>query len=345
MKRHFYFLLMMMALFAVSCNNTQEPGNNPTPQTNNSTSLADYDMVLMEAGQLVFYQNATGKRLPFVAETDSVVNAVYDSHNTLYYSVSRNKALSLKCLKLSEPDPKPVELADWNLTVDDCITFIYPLGNLLLNEDESEVAIQSNVIALYKTFGDMVVYNTKTQTVTKETETSFDEETGEVEYNEIEFVAKTMPEVDNNLFESGEKGALYYVGGSNGRVCLTDKLNFPAMFDKTPEELDNEAVVTMPKSLNPQGTKVMFSTVIPDGIFTHGPYNVANLDGSNQCTLNTDIEFGMPNWLKDGSLVFVRFDGGPNDDYVLEKLHLAIMNPEGAIKDLSSSMNYAVKPF
>ena len=343
--RNIAFIIAAMLLFAFSCNNTPKPVNEPAQQTTNPASLADYDMVLMEDGQLVFYNNATGERLPFTAETDSVVNAVYDSHNTLYYTVSRDEALSLKCLKLAEPDPKPVELADWNLTLDDCRTFIYPLGNLLLNEDESEVAIQSNPIALYKIFGDMVVYNTKTQTVTKESETSFDEETGDMESNEIEFVAKEMPEVDNSLFEDGEKGALYYVGGSNGSICLTDKLNFPAMFGKTPEELEDEAVVTLPKSMNPQGTKVMFCTIIPDGIFTHGPYNVANLDGSNQCTLKTDIEFGMPTWLKDGSLVFVRFDGGPNDDYVLEKLHLAIMNPEGAIKDLSTSMNYAVKPF
>ena len=341
MKHKTILFAVSLLLFAVGCDNTPKPANNPTPQT----TLSNYDMVIMEDGQLVFYNNASGERLPFTAETDSVVNAVYDSHNTLYYSVSRDKALSLKCLKLDEPDAKPVELADWNLTLEDCQAFIYPLGNLLLNEDESEVAIQSNPIAIYKTFGDKVVYNIKTKTVTKETETSFDEETGELESNEIEFVAKSMPEVNDSLFEDGEKGALYYLGGSEDRVCLTDKLDFPAMFAKTQEELDNEGVITLPKSLNPQGTKVMFCTIIPDGIFTHGPYNVANLDGSNQCTLKTDIEFGMPTWLKDGSLVFVRFDGGPGDDYALEKLHLSIMNPEGTIKDLSASMNYVVKPF
>ena len=339
MKRSIFFIAAL-ALMMLSCDQQKTP-DTPTQ----SKLLSNYDMVILEAGQLVFYNNASGERLPFTAETDSVVNAVYDSHNTLYYSESRNKALSLKCLKLAEQDPKPIELADWNLTLDDCVTFIYPLGNMLLNGDESEVAIQSNPIALYKIFGDMVVYNTKTKTVIKETETSFDEETGDMEYNEIEFVAKSMPEVEEGLFEAGEKGSLYYVGGSDGRVCLTDKLDFPAMFAKTPEELEDEAVVTVPKSLNPQGTKLMFCTIIPDGIFTHGPYNVANLDGSNQCTLKTDIEFGMPTWLKDGSLVFVRFDGGPDDDYALKKLHLSIMNPDGAIKDLSASMNYAVKPF
>lgn len=339
MKKTIFFIAAL-ALMMMSCDQQQTPTTTAQPVT-----LSNYDMVIMEDGQLVFYNNTSGERLPFTAETDSVVNAVYDSHNTLYYSVSRDKALSLKCLKLDEPDAKPVELADWNLTLDDCQSFIYPLGNLLLNEDESEVAIQSNPIAIYKTFGDKVVYNTKTKTVTKETEMSFDEETGNVESNEIEFVAKSMSEVNDSLFEDGEKGALYYLGGSEERVCLTDKLDFLAMFAKTQEELDDEAVISLPKSVNPQGTKVMFCTVIPDGIFTHGPYNVANLDGSNQCTLKTDIEFGLPTWLKDGSLVFVRFDGGPGDDYALEKLHLSVMNPEGAIKDLSASMNYAVKPF
>lgn len=332
-------LFMVLATFGMmSCNNTPKLENKPTPQTEKPATLSDYDMVIIEAGQIVFYHNASGERLPFVAETDSVVNAVYDSHNTLFYSVSRNRALSLKSLKLDEPDPKPNELADWKLTLDDDI------GNLVLNEAENEVAIQCHAIPLYNIFGSFMVYNTETHDVALETETTFDEETGELEYFDIDFVAKAMPEVDENLFESGDK-TLYYLGDSNGPVCLSDQLNYTAMFNKTAEELDNEAVLTMPVSLNPQGTKVLFYSVIPDGIFTHGPYNVVNLNGSNLCTLHTDISFGMPTWLKDGSLVFVLFDGGPDDDYVVEKMHLAMMSPDGAIKVLSPSTNYVVKPF
>lgn len=338
MKKTIILLMAFAALGMTSCNGTPKTGNEPTPQTLKPASLSEYDMVIMEAGQLVFYHNASGECLPFTAETDSVVNAIYDSHNTLYYSVSRNHALSLKSLRLDETDPQPNELADWKLTLDDGI------GDLVLNEAENEVAIQCHDIPLYNAFGSFMVYNTETHDIALETEMTYDEETGELEYFDIDFVAKTMPEVDENLFESGDR-TLYYLGDSNGQVCLSDQLNYSAMFNKTAEELENEAVLTMPASLNPQGTKVLFYSVIPDGIFTHGPYNVVNLDGSNLCTLHTDISFGMPTWLKDGSLVFVLFDGGPDDDYVAEKMHLAIMNPEGAIKELNPSTNYAVKPF
>ncbi len=339
MKKTFVLLMIVAALGMMSCNDTPKPDNELAPSPSKPALLSDYDMVIIEAGQMVFYHNASGECLRFTAETDSVVNAIYDSHNTLYYSVSRNHALNLKCLKLDEQNPQPKELADWKLTLDD------DPGDLVFNEEENKVAIQCHAIPLYNTFGSFMVYNTQTHDVVLETEMTFDEETGEVEYYDIDFVEKTIPEVDENLFENDGQGTLYYVGGSNGKVCLSDQLNYPAMFNKTQEELNDEAVVAKPTSLNPQGTKVLFYSVIPDGIFTHGPYNVVNLDGSNPCTLHTDISFGEPTWLKDGSLVFILFDGGPNDDYLIEKMHLAIMNTEGTIKELNPSTNYSVKPF
>ncbi len=339
MKKTFFLLMIVAALGMMSCYNTPKPDNEPTPQPQKPALLSDYDMVIIEAGQMVFYHSASGECLRFTAETDTVYNAIYDSHNTLYYSVKRNRALSLASLKLDEQNPQPKKLADWKLTLDD------DPGDLVLNQEENKVAIRCHAIPLYNTYGSFMVYDTQTHDVVLETEMTFDEETGEVEYDDIEFVEKTMPEVDENLFENDSQGTLYYIGGSNGKVCLSNQLNYPAIFNKTQEELNDEAVVAKATSLNPQGTKVLFYSVIPDGIFTHGPYNVVNLDGSNLCTLRTDISFGEPSWLKDGSLVFVLFEGGPDDDYLVEKMHLAIMTPEGTIKDLNPSTNYSVKPF
>ena len=346
MKTRLFIIAATLLLFAVGCNNNPKPENPPKPQAAKPVTLADYDMVLMEHGQMVFYHHATGERLPFEAETDSVVNAVYDSHNNLYYSVSRDQRLFLKSLKLDEPDPQPVELADWNLNLEDCLGYAsFPMENLLLNKAEDVVAIQSNMVYVTNSFGDLTTYDTNTQAINKVTKIYFDPETGDMQFYDIDFDAKTTPGVDAELFEDDEHGSLYYLGGPNGRVCLSDKLNYPTIFDVSPEELIDEDIYSEPLSLNPQGTKLLFCSSLPWGDFGLGSYSVANLDGSGQCSLDSDIFFAMPTWLKDGSLVFINLKDGIFDIPLPQDLHLMIMNPEGGIKELSPSPNYAVKPF
>lgn len=330
----------------ISCNQNPKPENTPTPQAAKPVTLADYDMVLMEEGQLVFYHHACDERKPFTAETDSVVNAVYDSHNNLYYSVSRNQQLFLKSLKLDDPDPQPVELADWMLKLEDCLGFAsFPVDNLLLNNAENVVAIQSNMVYVSYSFGDLTMYDTETQAVTKATKISFDPETGDMQFFDIDFDAKTTPGVDADLFEDDEHGSLYYLGGPNGRVCLSDNLNYPTMFNVSPEELIDEDIYSEPMSLNPQGNQVLFLSSLPWGDYGLGSYNVATLDGSKQYALKSDSFCGMPTWLKDGSIVFVRLEDGMFDIPTPQDLHLMIMNPEGGVRELSPSPNYAVKPY
>ena len=349
MRTRLFLFAAALVIAAVSCNNTPKPEGNPagpTPQTAKPASLADYDMVFMEQGQLVFYHNASGERMPFTAEPDSVVNAVFDSHNNLYYSVSRDQHLYLKCLKLDDADPKPQELADWNLVLDDCRGYAsFPIDNLLLNKAEDVVAIQSNMVYVNYSFGDLTLYDTKTLAIDKVTKIFFDPETGDMEFYDIGFEAKTAPKIDSELFEDDERGSLYYLGGSNGRVCLSDKLNYPTMFDVTAEELIDEDIYSEPMSMNPQGTKVLFISSLPWGDYGLGSYNVASLDGSKQYALGSDSFFSLPTWLKDGSLVFIHLKDGMFDIPLPEDLHLMIMSPEGNVKELSPSPNYAVKPY
>lgn len=348
MKAPVFLIAAALMIAAVSCNNNKPENNKSTDgkEVAKPASLADYDLVLMENGQLVFYHNASGERMPFTAETDSVVNAVYDSQNNLYYSVCRDYQLSLKKLKLDDPDPKPVELADWMLRIEDCMGFAsFPIENLLLNAAEDVVAIQSGMVYVNYSYGDYTMYNTRTHAVTKATKLSFDPETGDMEFFDIDFETKTPQGVDADLFEDDQHGSLYYLGGPNGRVCLSDKLNYPSMFDVSPEELIHEDIYSEPLSMNPQGTMVLFVSSLPWGDYGLGSYNVATLDGSKQYALDADSFCQMPTWLKDGSLVFIRVEDGLFDIPAPTDLHLMIMSPEGTIKELSSSPNYAVKPY
>lgn len=353
MKKITIVFSLALLIGAVSCNNTKQQGNGSStnPETNavelvKPSSLADYDMVIMEDGNLVFYSDAANLKTPYTAETDSVVNAVYDSNNTLYYSVCVDGNLFLRSLKLDDTDPKPVELADWNLTRDECMGLaILPMDNLVLNEDETKVGIYSESV-MFITFSKLSQYDTKTGEVTKITLVDFDPETGALEnyYGSPDFVVKTQEGVNTQLFEDDEHGSLYYLGDKNGRVCISDRLNYPTLFDVEPDELVDEYIINEPISISPAQPKVLFSSSLPWGDYGIGSYCVANLDGSQQYDLNSDIFYPKPQWLKDGSLVYYHDNGGDflDDNYQLE---LRLMSADGKTRRLSNSANYTVKPY
>ncbi len=57
--------------------------------------------------------------------------------------------------------------------------------------------------------------------------------------------------------------------------------------------------------LSPDETKILYGTMIEMGDLGHGPYCIANKDGSNQMILKqTDISDRNPVWLKNNKIVF-----------------------------------------
>ena len=93
--------------------------------------------------------------------------------------------------------------------------------------------------------------------------------------------------------------------------------------------------------MSPDGQKVLFQTVLPWGDFGMGAYCVASLDGKYQVNLHSDIFYKTPEWLKDGSLVYIQdVKNSQNDDTATV---LMLMLPDGTTKKISDSPNYAVK--
>ena len=343
MKNKTFLIAVALLFLAVGCDNTPKPESDPTSNPAKSALLSDYDMVLMEAGQLVFYDNASGERLTFAAETDSVVNAVYASNNILFYSVGIEGNMVLKSLNLNETDPKPVKLADWNVKVEECHG-IYPyVENLIMNEDETAVGLFNESVR-FIAYSKLARYDIKTGEVKNEVMVEFNEETGEETYHAIDFAAKLPQPIKSEQFESDGHGMLYYLDGSNGKTCLSDSLDYLYMFDAVPEDLVDEEIISEPVSFNPAKTKLLFISLVPWGDFGTGSYCVADLDGSHQKDLETDAFFKYPEWLKDGSLVYFHLAEGLFDIPLPEDYHTMIMTPDGNIKELSKSPNFTVKP-
>lgn len=347
MKKLFTFLTVLMVIAMMGCQNNTKPTaeSDQMGPGDESETLAAYDMVILEDGKLVFYHQPSTNCLTFTAETDSVVNAVYASNDILYYSVSVNGDMILKSLKLDEKDPKPVKLADWGVKVDDCHGAFPPHAeNLGINKDETAIAMFHESY-MFTRYAKLSVYDIQTGEVTVQTLMEYDPETDIIdEAYDASFDFRTSPWPDDALFETDNRGSLYYLGGE-GKVCLSDKLDYVAMFNSEPGYLDDDEIYTEPIAFNPDMTQLLFQSYVLWSEYGIGSYCVADLDGSKQLDLKADIFSKFPSWLRDGSLVFIRIEDGMFDIPMPEDFHTMIMYSDGTIQELSKSANYAVKPF
>ena len=91
MKKTLFMLVILVAFGVMGCNRQSEADKADQSETSEN-ELLSVDMVLISHGQLFFYNQATKRLMPYEAETDSVVNVVFDKNNHLYPT-------SLTCLR------------------------------------------------------------------------------------------------------------------------------------------------------------------------------------------------------------------------------------------------------
>ena len=121
-------------------------------------------------------------------------------------------------------------------------------------------------------------------------------------------LGKFMTELPRNKADQyfkTTKQQLYYTR-NNKKVCLSDKLDFNVLRNKEDEDYWVETEFTT-FILSPDETKILYGTMIEMGDLGHGPYCIANADGSNQIILvGTDIAGSKkPVWLKNNNVVFI----------------------------------------
>lgn len=121
MKKTLYFLITALALGVMSCDRN-------TPRV---------DLVIINHGQMQFYNHATQKLSPYEAETDSVVNVIFDKSDHLLYTAAHQQALTLKSLDLTESHPHPKVCASWKLTLDQITNEVYGTGAEAMFLDEA----------------------------------------------------------------------------------------------------------------------------------------------------------------------------------------------------------------
>ncbi len=125
---------------------------------------------------------------------------------------------------------------------------------------------------------------------------------------DYDFIIKISGELSSNkaeqYFQTIDEN-LYYTRNKI-KVCLTDKLDFEVLRGKENEDYWVETDFNS-FMLSPDETKILYGTMIEMGDLGHGPYSIANANGSNQMILKgTDIaDSKKPVWLKNNSVVFI----------------------------------------
>ena len=106
--------------------------------------------------------------------------------------------------------------------------------------------------------------------------------------------------------------------------CLT-KQDFNVLRNKETEDywVETEFISF---TLSPDETKILYGTIIEMDDLGHGPYCIANKDGSNQMILEqTDIGSNKnPVWLKNNSIIFTDYEKNlfvaNNDELSIQKI-------------------------
>ena len=330
MKKTLYFLLVLFALATMGCD------RKPKPTEKQYVSEFDAaDMVILDHGDLQFYNAEKQTLTLYEPETDSVVNATYDENNHLYYTVLKDQHLELKWIDLNEKDPQPQHAADWNLTIDQVMNHMTNVvSDLSFDDSQKNVMIWTYTSEESFGFDKVLSYNIDT----KQTKALVEDEMWNISF--------ATNFTDKEDFYTDSANRLYHVT-PQGQFCLNDKINFSQWFNED-EVNDVECVV---ESVSPDLKKVVYSAVLYWGE-GWGYYCVADGDGSHQRVLeDSDIWTMAPRWLPDGSLVYVVHVPLATDDPDYVELDhyqddfIRILTPDGELKTLATSASFAVKPF
>jgi hypothetical protein len=324
MKQTICFLTILIMLSACSSGEQKSGNNQPQPSdtiaaetTMEKPAIITYTqcpLAYLVDGELYFYNIDDNKKVKFVEESGAILNFTFDTEGKyLYYNVEREGALWLKLADISGSKVTPQWVADWKLKKGDCISETYGEMSPLFYY-KGDLIIRHNFNWDSYDFNKMAIYSIANKNITQK---GFDYDfiikiSGELSFNKAQQYFQTM---DENL----------YYTRNNKKVCLSDKLDFKVLKNKESEEYWVETEFNS-YTLSPDETKILYGTMIEMGDLGHGPYSIANANGSSQMILvGTDIAGSKkPVWLKNNNVVF--FDNennlfvANNDDNSVRKI-------------------------
>ncbi|MDD4747916.1 MAG: hypothetical protein PHW19_11605 [Salinivirgaceae bacterium] len=319
------FLLATLVIFAACTGGNQK--NKNTEKNTADTTLAEVitekpveiaytqcPLAYLVNGELYFHSFDENKKVKFAEEPDAIFNFTFDPEgNIMYYSVERDSMLWLKSVDLSKAVITPEWIINWELTKKTCTTETYNETSPLFLYN-GKLIIRHNFKWDYYNFISMAIYSIANKNITQK---GYD-------YSFIKKLSGTLSSNKAEQYFQIIDQHLFYTRNSI-KVCLTDKLDFEILKTKGSEDYWVETDFTY-YTLSPDETKVLFGSVVEMGDLAHGPYCIANADGTNQIILKaTDVGSSKsPIWLKNNSVAFIDYENNlfiaSNDENSIQKI-------------------------
>ena len=299
MKRTIYLLAILVLL--ASCTGGNKSGNTEqqTADTTAGNAYMQSTLAYLIDGELYFHSFDENTKVKFAEEPEPILNFVFDKEGeTLYYSVERENMLWLKSADISKSEITPEWVISWQLIKDNAFSHT---GMSPLFYHEGKVIVMHRYHDDSPYFDKMCFYY-------------IDEKNIAQLALDIDFIRSTggmLPREEIDKYFEVTDEQLYYVH-NNAKVCLTDKIDFKAI----EEENRDDSYISDTRhysyyTFSPDRSKVAFVAEMLENDWVHGPYCIANVDGSKQMALKESnlMVDSKPTWLNNNELVFRSFLG------------------------------------
>lgn len=266
-KKVFFTVIILLSATVSACTFSTKKSDN---ETSNADSLSqtikseeevvitqvnynDYPIAYVKEGGLHFFNPEDQTSVQFTEETDTVFNCVYSDNDAMfYYTVSRNGMLSLKEIDLSVAPVQPKPLVNWNKPATEFFTKTY-------GEKAKLIFLKNNLLLEYNYLWDYFCF------------TEF------LEYS-----------IDRNVLTTINRDQFEQKYGYYPTSVVTPEKDFTFIYDKakqlalsTSDYADEGFEIEyFFKGASADGSKIVFSIMLSMGDLAHGPYCVANTDGT-----------------------------------------------------------------
>ena len=299
MNRTICFFLILLLFAACTDGNKSRNAEQQAADTALGKAYRQSTLAYLIDGELYFHSFDENTKVKFAEEPEPILNFVFDKEGeTLYYSVERENMLWLKSADISKSEITPEWVISWQLIKDNAFSHT---GMSPLFYHEGKVIVMHRYHDDSPYFDKMCFYY-------------IDEKNIAQLALDIDFIRSTcsmLPSEEIDKYFEVTDEQLYYVH-NNAKVCLTDKIDFKAI----EEENGDDSYISDTRHysyyiFSPDRSKVAFVAEMLENDWVHGPYCIANVDGSKQMALKESnlMVDSKPTWLNNNEMVFRSFLG------------------------------------
>lgn len=313
-------VILILSVFLFSCGKGKSTnGTNEEKQTApKAQAYKGAEVAYVKEGKLYFYYPKTKENKQFSEEKEPVFNCVFDNtSDIIYYTVERDSTLWLKKASYSKIPVQITEIGNTKVKKEKCITDTYGEKSILLFTRGESVVLPYDFLWDFFNFQKSAVYST---TVGDIGDNSI--QRTKLDYEDIKYFNKFIDRYEIEGCKAVKNELMY----KNCNLSNTLGLEVGEYM----KEQGETSIDFSDFKFSTDKSKLLFGAMTDMGDLAHGPFCIANTDGSHQQILMEDglsSDF-KPFWVGNQAVFWRHIEdkNDGNEDAVYYK-QLYITNP------------------